>query len=98
MFACTKSEFGIFATKLVQKAIFETREMYRPITPVGQRNLDFVIPGDNETYIDSNIHLYVRGKLLKADGTEFYETDNSSFVNNFLHSLFSQCNATLNGV
>jgi len=40
----------------------------------------------------------VRGKLTKADGSDLDATDHTASVNNFLHSLFSQCTIILNGV
>jgi len=35
---------------------------------------------------------------MKTNGTDFDANKHSSFVNNFLHSLFSQCSVTINGV
>jgi len=64
---------------------------------VDQSDLEFLIPGDNDTYIDLDIKLYVRGKLTKADGTDLDNTDFTAVTNNFLHSLFSQCSIALNG-
>jgi hypothetical protein len=40
----------------------------------------------------------VRGKLTKAEGTDLDITDHTAFVNNALHSFFSQCNISLNDV
>jgi hypothetical protein len=34
--------------------------------------------------------------VTKADGTDLDATDHTAFVNNFLHSLFSQCSVALN--
>jgi hypothetical protein len=58
----------------------------------------FLFPPDNDTYIDLNITLYIRGKLIKEEGTILDATDHTAVTNNLLHSLFSQCNVTLNGV
>jgi hypothetical protein len=55
-------------------------------------------PGDTETYVDLRIRLFVRGKLTTPDGTDLEITDHTAFTNNFLHSLFSQCNVSLNDV
>jgi hypothetical protein len=43
------------------------------------------------------MQLYVR-KLTNADGAALDDKDYTAGVNNFLHSLFSQCNISLNGV
>ena len=99
MFANTKSEFDIFAAKPFQTAILRTREtLYKTIAPVKQSYLEFVIPGDNETYKDLNVQLYILCKLTKLNGTEFDETDHSSVTNNFLHSMYSPCSVIFNGV
>ena len=91
-------EFDIFARKPVHESILETLDVvYKPIASVDQNDLEFLIPADNETYIDPDINLYVRGKLTKFDGTILDEKDFTSVTNNFLHSLFSQCTVSLNG-
>ena len=88
------SEFDIFARKPAQESILETLDVYKPIASVDQSDLEFLIPADNETYIDPDIKLYVRGKLTKIDGTVLDEKDFTSVTNNFLHSLFSQCSVS----
>jgi hypothetical protein len=99
MFACTKSEFNIFAQKPVQTAVLQTREtLYKTMATVDPSDLQFVVPGDNESYIDLKVHIYIKGKLIKPEGTDFDATENTTFVNNSLHSLFSQCSVTLKGV
>ena len=93
------SELYIFAPRPVQTSVLETTEVtYKPVASVDQSDLEFLIPADNDTHIDPNIKLYIRGKLTKADGTNLDAADFTSVTNNFLHSLFSQCNITLNGV
>ena len=71
---------------------------YKPIASVEQSDLEFLIPADNDTYVDLNIKPYIPGKLNKADGTNLDNTDFTAVTNNFLHSLFSQCSIALNGV
>jgi hypothetical protein len=90
--------FDIFASKPIETSIHETIEtIYKPIAPVYQSDLEFLIPAD-DTYIDQNITLYFRGKLVSGEGKHFEATDYTAVTNNFLHSLFSQCSVTLNGV
>ena len=86
MFACTKSELDLFLAKPVQTAILGIRDiLYKSIASVNQTNLEFVIPGDNETHIDLNIKLYVHGKLtMMGGGEELDATDHSSVIKNFL--------------
>jgi len=75
-----------------------TEVTHKPIACVEQSDLEFLIPADNDTYVELNIKLYIRGKLTKADGTNMNNTDFTAVTNNFLHSLFSQCSISLNGV
>jgi hypothetical protein len=60
--------------------------------------LEFNITADNDTYMDTNIHLYVSGKLTTADGNVLNGEDFTAVKNNFLHSICSQCTIYLNGV
>jgi hypothetical protein len=93
------TELDVFAQKSVQEAVVETLETdYKPIASVDMSDLEFVIHGDNDTYLDLDIKIYVRGKFIKRDGTDLDETDFTAGTNNFLHSLFSQCSISLNGV
>jgi hypothetical protein len=84
------SEFDIFARKPVHNAILDTSDVvYKPIAPIDQSDLEFLIPSDPETYVDPDIKLYIRGKFTKADGTALDAIDHCAGVNNVLHSLFS---------
>ena len=50
------SVFNIFAPKPVQSAILGRDVVhYKPIATVDQNDLEFLIPGDSETYIDQDI-------------------------------------------
>jgi len=97
--ACVSSEFDIFAHRHVEISLLGTIEnAYKPFGPVDQKDLEFFIPANNDTYIYLDIKLYVRGKLVSASGKDEDFTDLTSVTNNFLHSLVIQCNVTLNGV
>jgi len=93
------SEFHIFVPKPVQSAILGTDVVhYKPIVTVDQNDLEFLIPGDTETYIDLDIKLFVRGKIIGSDGKDLDASNFTAGTNSFLHSLFSQCSISLNGV
>jgi len=65
------SEFDIFVKKPIQWAILDNHVVrYKPIATVDQNDLEFLAPGDNETYIDLNFKLFVKGMLLGADGVK----------------------------
>jgi hypothetical protein len=58
---CVSSEFDIFADRHVQTSTFNILEIaYKPITSVDQSDLEFVMPPDNETYIDLNCNYTLR--------------------------------------
>jgi hypothetical protein len=71
--------------------------IYKPIASVDQKELEFLLPADSGSYLDFDIKLYVKGKLVKPDGTALDNTDFTAGKNNLLHSLFSQCSISLNG-
>jgi len=91
------SEFDIFVQKPIQTAILDVVRCMS-IATVDQNVLEFFVPGDNETYIDQDIKLYVRGQIIGADGKDVDASDFTAGTNNFLNSLFSQCSISLNGV
>jgi hypothetical protein len=85
------TEFDLFARKPKQITTVETNEtIYRPIASVDQTDIEFVIPGDSDTYVSLDLRLYVKGKLIREDGTDLPATDYTAVINNFLHSQFSQ--------
>jgi len=59
--ASVSSEFDIFAHKPVQTSVLGTIETaYKPIVPVEQNDLEFLIPSNKDNYIRLDILLYVR--------------------------------------
>ena len=58
---------------------------------------NFFIPADNDTYIDLDIKVYDRVKLVSTSGKDVDFADHTFVTNNFFHSLFRQCNVTPNG-
>jgi len=52
------SEFDLFAPRPIQTSVVETIELtYKPIASVEQIDLEFLIPADNDTYVDIKIKL-----------------------------------------
>jgi hypothetical protein len=93
------SQFDIFMHRPIQTAVQGTVEtVYKPLAPVEQSDLELLIPGDSYTYIDLDIKLYVRGKMVSSSGKDVDLTDTNTVANNLLHSLFSQCTVMVNGV
>jgi len=84
------TEFDIFAPRPRQVVVEGTTEtIYKPIASIDQTDIEFLIPGDSETYIDLDLQLYIKGKLLKEDNTVLEDTDYRAGINYLLHSLFS---------
>jgi len=53
------------------------------------------MPANNNAYIDLDIKIYIRSKLISAEGKDLDNNDFTAVTKNFFHSLFSQCNVTL---
>jgi len=67
--ASGSSEFDIFAHRPIQMSLLGTLEsLYKPIAPVDQNDMEFLIPVDSDTYIDLEIKLYFRRKLVWGSG------------------------------
>jgi hypothetical protein len=78
---CVSSKFDIFADRPVQTSTFITPEIAcKPITSVDQSVLDFVIPADNEKYIDLSWQIFVKGQLFGADVAELDKNDSTAGV------------------
>ena len=86
------SEFDIFMHRPIETDMLVTVEtVYKLLAPVERNDLEFVIPADSDTYIELDIKLYVRGKLVSSSGKHVDLTDPTAVTNNLLHSEFSQC-------
>lgn len=70
---------------------------YYPLSSLGSGGpIEFQIPGNADDYIDCNdISLYVRFKVLKADGTRIADTDKVGLTNLPIASLFQDVSLTL---
>ncbi|KAK6175844.1 hypothetical protein SNE40_014224 [Patella caerulea] len=72
---------------------------YHPISNLDSgAPLEFYLSGSGEEYLDlAQSFFTVRAKILNSDGTNIADDANVGPVNNFLHSLFSQIDLSLNG-
>ena len=92
------TDFDIFVHKPKESSTVENNEtIYRPIASFDQTDIEFVIPGDSDTYVDLDMKLFVKGNLQTENNADLPETDYTAVVNNLLHSQFSQCTIYLNG-
>jgi hypothetical protein len=96
---CVSYEFDIFADRPVQTLTEKIVEIpHKPLTSVDQSDLEFMIPEDDNSYIYVNMQINIKDQLVFAAGAELSITDYTAGTNSFLHSLFSLCNISLNGV
>lgn len=97
---CTKSELDLFSVPPTQTSMECGNWIeYHPLTSVGDGSpIEFEINGTGEEYIDfGNSLLYVKAKIIRANGNALPADANTGPVNLFLHSLFSQVDIQLNG-
>ena len=99
---CMKSELDLFSVPPTQTSIESSYWcQYKPISALADDGpIEFVVPGNSDEYLDiSHTLLYVR-VILKTDAVLGSGRDedvaNVGPVNNFLHSLFSQVDVSLN--
>ena len=60
--------------------------------------IEYLLPGSGDTYLDLAIsYLHVQAKVTKGNGTPLNPDNAVGPVNNWLHALFSQVDAYLNG-
>jgi hypothetical protein len=72
----------------IQTAVQGTVDtVYKPLAPVEENDLDFFIPKVSDTYIDLDIKLYVRGKMVSNSGKDVDLTHTTAVANNHLHSV-----------
>jgi hypothetical protein len=96
---CVSFEFDKFADRPVQTITEKIVEIaLYPILSFDQSDLEFTISEDDNTTINPNMQIYVKSQLFMAAEAELEETDYTAGIINFLHSLISQCNISINGV
>ena len=97
---CAKSELDLFSVPATQTSIDNgTLVEYHPISSLADgAPIEFEVSSSGDDYIDfANSYLYVRAKIIRATGANMDANDTVGPVNNFLHSLFSQVDVSLNG-
>lgn len=98
---CTKSELDLFSIPPTQTSVESGNWVeYHPISSISDgAPIEFDIVASGEEYLDlANSQLYVRAKICRGDGSDMEDDDLVGPINNFLHSLFSQVDVSLNGV
>lgn len=101
--SCPSADSGLdlFAVPPTQTSIEEGSFVeYHPLSTLSQNApIEFHVSGGTGDYLDlSNTLLHVKAKVTKIDGTDLDADTNVAPVNNWLHSLFSQVDVSLNNV
>ena len=94
-----KSEFDLFALPATQTSIDHGRVVEHRLTSILSENspVEFVISEKGNYYIDlAKTFLYVRAAVVNEDGSNLAEDANIAPITNFLHSLWSQVDLSLN--
>ena len=97
---CAKSELDLFSVPPTQTSIESGLYVeYHPISSLTDgAPIEFDVTSSGDDYFDlTNSLLHVRTKIVRANGTNMAAADAVGPINNFLHSLFSQVDVTLNG-
>lgn len=97
---CMKSELDLFSVPATQTSIESGQVVeYHPISSISDgAPIEFDINSSGDDYIDfANSYLTVKLKVKKDNDGDLVAADTVGPVNNFLHSLFSQVDVSLNG-
>ena len=96
---CTKAELDLFQLPPTQTSV-EAGDWvpYKPVASINDdAPIEFHVPSHSEEYLDlSQTLIYIRAKILNADGTALAAEVKVAPVNNFLHSMFSDVTVSLN--
>ncbi len=97
---CTKSELDLFESPPTQTSL-ERADWYQypPAATITEHGpIDFYVSGSGQDYVDlMHTTLYLRVRLLQRNGNVVAADARVGPINNFLHSLFSQVEVSLNG-
>ena len=97
---CAKSELDLFSLPPTQTSIESGIFVeYHPISSLTDgAPIEFEVSSSGDDYMDfANSYLYIRVKIMRSNGNNLVADDSVGPVNNFLHSLFSQVDVSLNG-
>jgi hypothetical protein len=97
---CAKGELDLFAVPPTQTSIEHgTWVEYHPLSTITDgAPIEFDVNGTGDEYMDfANSYLQVKAKIIKEDDSNIANAETVGPVNNFLHSLFSQVDVSLNG-
>lgn len=95
----TKSELDLFSLPITQTVINDTSIVeYRTSSTVTDRGpYEFILPAEGGSYTNTaEIEVYVKAKITQENGDNLPPNAPVAPANNFIHSLFSQIDVSLN--
>ena len=95
-----KTELDLFTVPPTQNCITDSHVVeHQPTASLDSGGpIEFFIPGSGDDYMDlANTMLHVQVKVTRANGNNIDAGEPVGPVNNWLHSLFSQVDLSLNG-
>ena len=99
---CVKTELDLFSLPPTQTSIENGKWVqYKPISTLTDDSpIEFVVPGNGDEYTDlSQTMIHVTASIVKSTGvaiTDDAEDKKVGPINNWLHSLFSQVDMSMN--
>ena len=96
---CSKSELNVLSVPPTMASMEESQwvEHFPIASLTNNAPIEFIIPPQTEHWTDlSQSYLYVKFKIIKADGHALDADSNVAPVNNFLHSMFNSVDLYLN--
>ena len=96
-----KSELDLFSLPTTQTSIEHAQwvEHQPPVASIGTGGpIEFLLPGSGDRYLDlANTYLFVKARVVRGDGGNLPPDATVGPVNNWMHSLFSKVDVSLNG-
>ncbi len=96
---CMLPEFNLFETVPIQLQVDKSYyQDYTPIATIGDKQPIVIVANGapRQCWDLKKSYIYVRAKIVGADGADVADATNVSVVNNTLHSLFQQIDVELN--
>ena len=96
---CSESELNVLSVPLTMAAMQESQwiEHFPMASLANNAPKEFTIPPQMEHWTGSSqLYLYVKFKIIKADSNNLDVGSNLAPVNNFLHSMFRSVDLDLN--
>ena len=96
---CTKAELDLFQLPPTQTSVEGGDWIpYKPVASINDdAPIEFHVPSHSDEYLDlSQTLIFIRAKIVQADGSKITDEMKVAPVNNFLHTMFSDVTVSLN--